>query len=153
MPYKTLTLEIRFMNYCLIFEPIGDKHRRPAAGCLIQKCDVLFHMFQAHETYHIFISPIFCCKLSSIDRIFQKILLDEIGELSPDMQAKHLQVIEEKDFYRLGPLKWKRSMSARPLATPTYNFLIFITIPRLNYFGIHFEIHDCQFDHIKKLTM
>jgi len=30
------------------------------------------------------------------------ILLDEIGELSPDMQVKLLRVLEEKRFYRLG---------------------------------------------------
>lgn len=33
------------------------------------------------------------------------VLLDEIGELSPDMQVKLLRVLEEKRFYRLGGTK------------------------------------------------
>lgn len=44
------------------------------------------------------------------------ILLDEIGEMTPDMQAKLLQVMEEKEFYPLGATRVEK-VDVRIIAT------------------------------------
>ena len=57
------------------------------------------------------------------------IMLDEIGELNPDMQAKLLQVLEDKEFYPLGATSMEH-VDVRIIATTNRDLKTMVTEQR-----------------------